>query len=82
MIQLKPTLRRLMRWTAILSIVVVVYSLTVGPALLLENRTQIGGPLFEFVYAPVFWLGKSTPLRDPIQSYLGYFDVLHGPQEL
>src|ERR1051325_6545106 len=66
------TLRRWMRFAVALWLFGSAYVPGVGPAVVFENKTGRGGPLFELVYAPLIWLGNNTPLREPLDRYVHF----------
>lgn len=51
-------------------IALLLYVLSFGPAAHVIYRLGAYGAL-DTVYAPVLWLYRNTPLRDPLDAYVG-----------
>jgi hypothetical protein len=65
-----------MHWAAVLSCVLGLYVFSLGPAVMFEQRTQMGGKVLEVVYAPLEWLYETTPLREPLRNYVDFWRSL------
>jgi len=61
-------------WPALLLILLVLYLLSVGPAVAIARRTGKGMAVVNVVYAPIEWLHNNTPLRNPTESYVNFWD--------
>ena len=58
--------------TGILIAVVLIpllYVLSIGPAVMLVNKTKISSKPFEVFYAPVIWVAENTSLEKPLNRY-------------
>lgn len=62
-------------WVAAVFVAVLLYVLSVGPAVLLSIKTGDGGRSIRIFYAPVIWLHENTPLKKPIEAYLFLWGV-------
>src|SRR4051794_26440588 len=76
MLPSRQTLRRMTAWAGALSLLAAVYVLSVGPAILIANRTRMEGRWLGTVYTPVIWLGETRLFEGPFRSYMGYFQEL------
>jgi len=54
---------------------VVFYVLSVGPVALIFGKTNAGKNAVEVVYAPLIWLHRNTPLREPLEAYVRLWGV-------
>lgn len=60
---------------AILVMLVVFYFASVGPVVMLSEQSGIGRNAVRVVYAPLVWLHDKTPLKKPLEWYVGLFGV-------
>src|SRR5580765_830476 len=51
-------------------VAVMVYVLSVGPAVRYELKTATAHPILESIYAPLGWMYKNTVLHKPLALYL------------
>ena len=59
-------------WIALaLMLAPVLYVLSVGPAAYLVARAGKGERTVQVIYAPLIWLHENTPLRKPLEWYVG-----------
>ncbi|MBI5773769.1 MAG: hypothetical protein HZA89_08510 [Verrucomicrobia bacterium] len=56
-----------------ISTALVLYVLSVGPALVLVHKIPSSQPIVDAVYYPVVWLYKNTPLKEPLNAYGGFW---------
>lgn len=61
-----------------LLVFVVVYVLSVGPVVVLVERWGTGEAVIEVVYRPLGWLHDNTPLRQPVDAYLEFWQRVTG----
>lgn len=59
-------------WAAIVPAAVLLYVLSIGPAIAIWPRSP-PGPVMVF-YAPLVWLIWNTPLREPFEWYADLWD--------
>ena len=64
-------------------LLIVLYVLSIGPAAVIAQRTGGGAwRVFRVVYAPLIWLYENTPLREPLEHYVGFwFEITNTPIE-
>ena len=59
---------------------VVLYVGSVGPVILfLPIGNEEGYPMVEKIYAPLEWVAKNTPLKEPLIAYATWWRDLKGP---
>jgi hypothetical protein len=65
----EPTKTRRAGWPIVCALIALplLYTLSVGPAAYLVERTGTGSELAHGVYAPLIWLGENTPLGEPLE---------------
>lgn len=51
----------------------VLYVLSLGPAVAIVRRTGMGVDVATVVYAPLEWLYENTPLREPLGAYVEFW---------
>ena len=56
-------------------IVPVLYVLSIGPVALMAKGNGSGVSTVKPIYAPVIWLHDHTPLKKPLEAYLGLWGV-------
>lgn len=56
----------------------VFYVLSVGPAVMMVEKTGVGGEVGEVAYAPLKWLRDNTPLEKPLDAYVDFWAGLAG----
>lgn len=47
----------------------VLYVLSMGPVVMMVEKTGVGREQVELVYMPVIWLHDNTPLEKPLEMY-------------
>jgi hypothetical protein len=65
-------------WVALLGLTVmllILYVASVGPIVMLSEGTGIGRNVVRVVYTPLVWLHDKTPLRGPLEWYVGLFGI-------
>jgi len=62
-------------WLAWLVAMPIVYVLSIGPVGLIAKNHPGETAILRKVYAPVIWLHENTPLRKPLEMYVGLFGV-------
>ncbi|WP_395739689.1 hypothetical protein [Prosthecobacter sp.] len=68
--------------SAILALVValpLLYVLSIGPAAYLMSKFRAGQGVEDAasaVYAPILWLHEHTPMKQPIESYIDWWERL------
>jgi hypothetical protein len=69
---------RVSGWWALLAMpaALVLYVLSIGPAIMIVKRTGKGIEVVDAVYAPLEWLHDNTALGGPLRSYVNLWDRL------
>jgi hypothetical protein len=57
------------RWAVVLALLLL-YALSVGPAVFLVNATGEGRGVVRVAYLPHIWLHDYTPLKEPLEWYV------------
>ncbi len=55
---------------AVVAAVLIVYTLSVGPAAAITKKGWLSNSTFKLVYAPILWLDDHTLLKNPIEAYV------------
>jgi hypothetical protein len=72
--------RRYGYWLAMaLALTPVLYTLSVGPAVYVAERSGAGLDPLRVVYAPLIWVGENTPLGEPLESYVDQWEKAAAP---
>jgi hypothetical protein len=70
------TLRRWFKWMAAVWIALMIYCLSIGPAVYVAERTHSDKKPLETVYWPLSWLHDNTPLQQPLKNYVNLWEDL------
>src|SRR6187549_858784 len=60
-------------WLGLLLLVPVLYVLSIGPALLIQQKSGAGGQVIKVVYKPLGLLHKHRALREPLGAYIDFW---------
>jgi hypothetical protein len=60
-------------------VALVIYFLSLGPAVYFVQRTGTGRETAGVVYTPLIWLGQNTPLSGPFDWYVRKWQSLATP---
>jgi hypothetical protein len=70
----RKILRRCFLAAAIISVFGTLYFLSIGPVNYLTRSNREFDNTFTMIYAPIVWLHKNTTMKEPIESYLRFFE--------